>query len=126
MKASETLATSEKAQSEKATASKLSPRYWQGRVFHPTYQRDGQTIEVPEFYCQIQHAGRREKVALATNSAEEAGRKAAKLYAAIRSKGWEAALREFQPDREAAPKSVLTVGDLLEQVRAVLGVRERS
>ena len=126
MKASDTPANTEKAQSEKAAASKMSPRYWASRMFKPTYQRDGERLEVSEFYVQLQHSGRRQKVALKTNSREEASRNAARLYAAIRSKGWQAALREFQPDREAAPQSLITVGDLLKQVRPVLAVRERS
>ena len=63
------------------SGSKFSPAYWREKVFRPSYRRDGQTNEVSEWYCQIQHAGRREKIALATNDRQEAARKAAKLFA---------------------------------------------
>src|SRR5262245_46491448 len=79
--------------------SRFSAGYWESRVFRPKYTRNGETFEVAEWYAQPQHAGRREKIALGTNTREEAGRKAAKLYSTIRSKGWEEALRQFAPDR---------------------------
>ena len=107
-------------------ASKLTPTYWREKVFRPTYQRDGERVECGEWYCQIQHAGRREKIATATNSREEAGRKAAALYQLIRSKGWDTALGEFQPQRLVKPKLTLTIGDWLEAVRPLLDVRERT
>lgn len=93
-------------------ASRFSAAYWGSRVYRPTYTRDGATLEVPEWYAQVQHAGRREKVGLGTNDREAASRKAAKLYQTLRSKGWAAALAELDPER-ANPQNTTTVGGYL-------------
>jgi hypothetical protein len=120
--------TQQTPQSEKEVrkqASRFAAGYWAGRVFRPTYRRDGKQREVPEFYVQIQHAGRREKIALAINDREVASRKAAKVYEAIRTKGWDQALREFSPER-SNPQNRTTVGGHIELVKSVLRVRDVS
>src|SRR5208282_496398 len=89
-------------QSEKEVskqASRFSAVHWLGTVFRPTYTRGGETLEVAEWYAQIQHAGRREKVGLGTNDKQTASRTAARFYQTVRSKGWDAALAELDPER---------------------------
>jgi integrase len=106
---------SENGTSEQAVnkqASRFTAAYWASRVYRPTYNRNGETFEVAEWYAQIQHAGRREKVGLATNDREAASRKAGRFYQTLRSKGWAAALVELDPER-AAPRNVETVGGYL-------------
>jgi len=93
-------------------ASRFTAAYWASRIFRPTYTRDGERGEVAEWYAQIQHAGRREQVGLGTNDREAASRKAAKFYQTLRSKGWEAALAELDPER-ANPQNTTTVGGYL-------------
>jgi hypothetical protein len=41
------------------------------------------------------------------------------------SKGWDAALAELSPDRKPKPGNPLTVGDMIETVRAISSVRPR-
>lgn len=114
-------ASDSQSEVQKAAGSKLTPAYWQHRVFRPTYSVGRQRRLAGEFYAQIQHAGRREKVAMGASQREKAARRAAKLYAAIRVKGWETALLEFQPDREAVQTAdTLTVGAFLEAARPLL------
>jgi len=100
--------------------------YWREKIFRPNYSRDDETVPVQEWYAQIQHAGRREKVGLGTNNKEEASRRAGRFYSTLRNKGWESALKEFFPDRSAAPKNLLTIGDLIEIVRPLASVRPRT
>ncbi len=96
-----------------STASKFTPAHWRDRVFRRTYQNAGETCEVQEFRARIQHAGRREEIALGTNDKEAASRTAAKLYQRVKAAGWTVALAEFAPDRSTA-KGVPTVGDVIE------------
>jgi integrase len=107
-------------------SSRFTPAYWLDRIYRPAYTREGRRVEVLEFYARIQHGGRREAVPLHTNTREEAARKAARLYKAVNLRGWHAALKEFRPDANAAPKTNLTIGEYLQTVRPVIDVRERS
>ena len=93
-------------------ASRYSAGYWMGRIIRPTYKRDGEQFQVPQWYARIQYAGRRESVGLGTNNQEEASRIAAKLFKAIQAKGWQAALCELDPER-ANPQDPTTIGGYL-------------
>lgn len=100
--------------SAKAGANRFSAAFWETRVYRPTYTRDGERIEVAQYWVQIAHAGRRHAVPLGANNAEEAARRALKLFKALKTQGWDAALRLFKPD--AAPvedKEALTIGRYL-------------
>lgn len=105
--------------------SKFSATYWQSKVFRPRYTRDGSQKEVPQWYARIQSDGRREAVGLGTNNKETAGREAARLYQAIRTKGWNNALVEFKPDAHQ-PQCILKVGDYIEAVKPLATARKRS
>ena len=96
-------------------ASKFTPAYWRPRLFQPTYGSGDGLRNVEEFYCQIQSAGRREKIALGTNNREEASRTAARLFKTIAAKGWKVALAEVLPgkvERKAA-SGCPTIGEFL-------------
>jgi len=110
----------------KNLSSRFSVDYWRDRLFRPTYQNNGATGEVQEWYAQIQFAGRREKVGLATNNKEEAARVAARFYSTLRGKGWEEALKQLSPDLNRTPKSPVTIGSFIEIVRPLLNVRPRT
>jgi integrase len=117
--------------SKHAASSKLTPTYWQERVHRNTFTQAGSRRVVGEFCAQIQYGGQRRRVSLGTNDREQAARKAAKFYAAVRLKGWAVALAEFAPDRAVQPKNVLSVGDFLSTARTLLAaldppIRERS
>lgn len=104
--------------------SRFSAGYWQGRVFRPTYTRDGQHAEVAEWYARMQHGGRRQAVPLKSNNREQAARNAANLYQKIRSKGWDQALKEFDPDRNSSPLNLATVGGYLKACEPLFGGRK--
>lgn len=113
-------AESGQAVAKQKTASKFSSTYWTPRVFRPEWARkgegkegEGKTRTVLAFWARVQHAGRREKIALGTNDRKEAANKAADFYKLVASVGWEKALQKFAPDR-AAPTDATTFGQLVE------------
>ncbi|MGZ5567942.1 MAG: hypothetical protein ACXWKG_13070, partial [Limisphaerales bacterium] len=110
----------------KAAASRFTVEYWRPKLFRPTYVSCGTSSEVLEWYAQIQYRGRREKIGLGTNNKEDACRRAARFYSNLREKGWDVALKALSPDREFKPKIILSVGDFIETVRNLAGVRPRT
>jgi integrase len=104
-------------------ASRFSAGYWLERIYRPTYTRDGERFEVPQWFARMQHGGRREAVGLGTNNREEGSRKAARFYQTLRSKGWDAALRELDPER-SNPRSMTTIGEYLDTVKPLFTGRE--
>lgn len=112
---------------KKIPASRFSVDYWRDRLFHPAYNSGTERQEVQEWYVQVQHAQRREKVGLGTNNREEAARRAAKFYQRLRATDWETSLTEINPRREAIrATNSLTLGDYLAQVQPLLRVRPRT
>jgi hypothetical protein len=108
-------------------ASRFSVDYWRDRLFRPTYNSGAERQEVQEWYVQVQHAKRREKVGLSTNNKDEAARRASKLYQRLRATDWETALKEFCPRIEAMrAMSSLSVGAYISHVTPLLRVRPRT
>ena len=107
-------------------ASRFTVDYWRTKLFRPVYGRGKRQHEVQEWYLQVQHEGRREKVGLGTNNKEEACRRAAQFFKNLVGKGWDVALSKLNPDKEIKPKVMITVGDLITTVRPLLTVRPRT
>lgn len=104
-----------------AGVGKFSPRYWKAKLFRKTWvDEEGKTRTVPEWRARMQLAGDRREVGLGTNDQEEASRIAARLFSALRSKGWDAALAEVVPDcRPQAKIERPTVGDWITRASEV-------
>jgi integrase len=116
----------EKNGREKKTGSKFARDYWLGRVYRSTAPNpDGGRIELPEFWARIQHGGERRAVPLATPDRQTAARTAAKLYAAIAAKGWQAGLAEVLPGKVKSA-AVPTIGEYLAAVQAAADVAPSS
>lgn len=100
--------------------SRFSAAYWANRVFRPKFSngKSEKVTEATEYYVQIQVARKRGKIALQTATKDEAARRAARLYEAIRRKGWEQALAEFAPDK-ARSNGVPTIGEFIAAVEEV-------
>lgn len=107
--------------------SRYSVGYWRERLFRRTYDYGAERREIAEWYVQVQHAGRREKIPLDSNNKEEAARRATKFYQQLLATDWETALKEFCPRVEAIrAMSSLTLGDYLSHVQPHLRVRPRT
>jgi hypothetical protein len=106
---------------------KGTSKYWEGKVYRPIWSDDGgQRREVSNYFVRVMVGGRREAVALNTADRPEAARRAALLYARIRAVGWDAALRDFDPERHT-PRSDVTVADAVTAIgRADLRASTRS
>lgn len=106
---------------------KDTARFWEGKVYLPTWRDEqGQRRKVSNYFVRLMVGGRREAVALNTADRLKAASKAAQLYANIRAVGWDAALREFDPERHT-PKSGVTVADAIKALkRADLRVTTRD
>ena len=110
-----------------ASASRYSVDYWRERLFRRTYDYGSERREIAEWYVQVQHAGRREKIPLNSNNREEAARRATKFYQRLRATNWATAIKEFCPRVEAVrAMTSLTLGDYLSHVKPLLRVRPRT
>ncbi|HYF34493.1 MAG TPA: hypothetical protein VD994_04320, partial [Prosthecobacter sp.] len=109
-------------QEAKGKRGKTDVRYWQTRLFKNFFTRDGKREEIPNWCVRIAHKGHRETFNLDTPNAEEAARKAQRLYLKVKGGGWEAARADFKP-AAVKPAKGSTVGDLLRAVAALANVR---
>jgi integrase len=97
--------------------------YWKGKLRKRTsYGREGQTKEIPEWQVRLFHAGKEGWFNLATPNADAAAPKARDIFVYLRANGWDATNAKFKVDTAVAPKGA-TVGELLNQVKAVSGLK---
>jgi integrase len=96
--------------------------YWTPRLTKRTYSWEGKTVEIPDWQVRIAHLGKREWFNTGTANKSAAAEKARKIYLSLISKGWQPTLDEFKPDMQVA-KDGCTVGDFLDQVKAVSGLK---
>jgi len=97
--------------------SKNDHRFWEERVFLPTYSRDGETRETGTYVVRIQAHGERRKVSLGKTQKREAGKAALKLYGIIEARGWEKGLDEFRGELPRE-RTHLTLGAYLAEIAA--------
>ena len=90
--------------------SKTDLRYWNTKVFQPSYTHNGDTRFVKDWAVKIQWRGHRETFNLKTPNKAAAVAKARDIYTMLIGAGWDATLEKFKP--EMMRKSVSTVGDL--------------
>lgn len=99
----------------KRTFGKTDMRYWQRVIFKPTYTKDGKTLRVEDWAARIQWRRKRELFNLKTSNQTAAASKAKEIYTMLVGAGWDATLAKFKPEMQ--PKSVVTVGDFLHELR---------
>ena len=105
---------------------KTDLRYWEKAIFQPTYTRQGQVRKVCEWATKIQHLGRRETFSLATANKASAAARAKTIYLSLQAAGWNATLAKFKPKSGSAGKTVATVGELVEEVKAKASARPKT
>jgi integrase len=105
---------------------KTDVRYWEQVLFQPTYTRDGQVRKVGEWAAKIQHLGRRETFSLAGANKANAASRAKEIYLSLRSAGWDATLAKFKPKASSAGKTVATIGEFVEEVKAKASARPKT
>ena len=110
---------------ETGGVSKTNLDYWLERVCKPTYARDGQTFESPNWAVEIQHRGKRHKWSLHTANKAAAAARAKEIYLFVAANGWGKTFEKFRPEL-AAKKPNVTVGEFLDEVRATADVSAQT
>jgi integrase len=63
--------------------------YWKAKLFRNTYRdRDGNTVEIPEFYARMRHEGKTKRVRLHTSDKDKAAEEAMRLSERLSVEGW--------------------------------------
>ena len=101
-------------------------RYWEAKLFHDAYTRDGHRVEGTDWSVRIQHAGRRESFPLHTANKAVAAAKAKEIFLCLTGGGWEEALQRFKPETAKPVVNNATVGDLIREVTAIGGLRPKT
>src|ERR1700737_3936182 len=99
----------------KRNFSRTDVRYWQDRIFKPTYTKNGKTLRVDDWAARMQWRGKREVFNLKTPNKAAAAAKAKDIYTMLVGAGWRETLAKFKP--ETQPKIVATIGDFLIELR---------
>jgi integrase len=106
--------------------SKTDLRYWERAIFQPTYIRDGEVRKVSEWAAKIQHLGRRETFPLGSANKAAAAGKAKEIYLSLRAAGWDATIARFKPKVGIAAKTVTTIGEFVEELKAKASGRPKT
>ncbi len=65
--------------------------YWRSRLFRNSYRdRQGQTVEIPEWYARMRHDGKTKRVRLNSSDKDEAAERALHLFHELQINGWQA------------------------------------
>jgi hypothetical protein len=91
-------------------------RYWEDAIFQ---RREG-----GNWWVQIQHDGRRERLSLATPVKNAAAVRARDIYQSLLVKGWDETLAELRP--RSTPVSEATIGDLLDELKVKADLKPRT
>jgi hypothetical protein len=83
--------------------SKSDVRYWQPRIFHQSYTREGKTRLTKDWAMKIAHQVRRETFPLGTPNKAAAATSARDIYLRLLAHGWEPTLAKYKP-KMVAPK----------------------
>ena len=105
---------------------KSDVRYWEGKLFHDAYTRDGRRVQGTDWSVRIQHQGRRESFPLDTPNKAAAAAKAKDIFFSLNGGGWENTLQRFKPEAAAPVLGDATVGDLIREVTAIGGLRPKT
>ena len=101
-------------------------RYWEAKLFHDAYTRDGQRVEGTDWSVRIQHAGQRESFPLHTANRAAGAAKAKEIFLCLIGGGWGEALQRFKPEAAKPVVNNATVGDLIREVTAIGGLRPKT
>jgi integrase len=106
--------------------SKTDLRYWRKKVFQRSYPTASGLKVAPDYWVQLQHAGRREKLNLRDDNAESAAAKARKVYLSLLAVGWEETLGRFKAGYSEPRRGELGIGEYLEAVVRNTSIQPRT
>ena len=99
-------------------------RYWEKRVYRPSYRDKGVVKTSGLYVVQLEQGGRRTTFPTGSSNRRSAATRAREIYHVILADGWEAALKSYK--KSARPACPLTVGEYLALAEKYLDVRART
>jgi integrase len=99
-------------------------RYWQARIYRPSYRDKGELKTSGLYVVQLEHRGRRTTFPLGSSNRRSAATRAREIYRVILAEGREAALSRYK--KRAKRACPLTVGEYLAISEQFLSVRQRT
>lgn len=109
-----------------AGRAKTDARYWQSKVFRPSYVRGGRKFENRSYAARIAWNHRRHTFSLGTSNAENAAKQAARIFSSLLVDGWESTLAKFAPSYAPKPARIGTIGEFIEAAQSVADVKPRT
>jgi integrase len=106
--------------------SKTSAKYWDSRIFKPSYTEGGERRQSRHYAARICHLKRRHTFPLGTGNKETASKEAAKIYSALVSEGWDATLGKFAPTYAPRDEKPVTVGDYIREAEKSADVSKNT
>jgi integrase len=100
---------------------KTDVRYWQKKLFKPTYTRDGKRFVLDHYAVKLQHHGKRDNFKLGTPNSAAAAAKARDIYVFMQANGWEATIAKYKRQTARTPTKDATVGEFIEELKATTG-----
>jgi integrase-like protein len=105
---------------------KTDLRYWEKSIFQPTYTRDGELRKVGEWAVKLQHLGRRESFSLGSANKASAASRAKEIYLSLQGSGWDTTLAKFKPKTGITARTVATMGEFVQEVKAKASGRPKT
>jgi len=90
--------------------------YWEDRIYHKSFIRDGARRELPAWTVRLQHLGEREAFTLDSANKAAAAVKAKEIATFLDANGWDATRAKYKPD-PLTKAEVCTVGEFLADVK---------
>ena len=114
--------TEKPAKRERVRSGMSTVGYWKGKLFRNSYRdRNGRTVEMPEFYVRLRHDGITRRVRLTNSDRDLAADEALQLFHRLGSEGW-AAVTARQARLPASP----TIDEFCDTYRTATVSMERA
>jgi integrase len=98
--------------------------YWFARLRKRTYgDAKGNMVEIPNWQVRLRGGGRQEWFNLGTPNQAAAAKTAKEIFTFWEANGWAATLAKFKPDSGLALRLNVSVGEFLDEVKAVSGLK---
>ena len=110
------------AKVKSAGRGKTDARYWDDRVFKPTYTEKGVKKETRHYSARIGFLGKRHTFPLGTGNKEAAKKEAARIYSFLLANDWEETLEKFAPTHVQKAVKPVTVGDYIAEAESAADV----
>ena len=102
---------------QRAGIDRTSQKYWAERVYHRTWEKDGETVESNGYYVRIKHHGQRKDVNLQTADKNEAARRATAFFKVLVAQGWQTAEATLRAPGEKPKAKSCTIGEYIVAAR---------